>query len=118
MTPALEISIWLSSLSFLAYGIAYFWSPKLQSEFVRFGLSKFGALTAVLEILGGFGLLVGLFFSSILLLSSGGLALLMFLGVITRIRVRDSIIAMAPALFFMGLNTYIFLAVFMGMGTA
>jgi len=104
----LEASILISSLSFLAYGIAYFYSQKLKDEFTRFGLTKFGKLTAILEILGAVGLLVGYFNTYILLLSSGGLSLLMFLGVGTRIKVRDSIKQTLPATFFMFLNGYIF----------
>ncbi len=104
----LTILILISSLSFLGYGIAYFKSPQMKSEFKRFGLEKAGMLTAVLELLGAVGLLVGLKFRLILLISAGGLALLMFLGVAVRIKVKDSFWIALPALFFMTLNSYIF----------
>jgi len=104
----LEVLIVFSSLSFLGYGTAYFLSPKMKSEFVRFGLSDFGTLTAILEIVGALGLLIGLMFNDILLVSSGGLALLMFLGVIVRLKVKDGLWASSPAIFFLGLNAYIF----------
>jgi len=104
----LEVLIIFSSLSFLAYGITYFSSTKMRYEFVRFGLSKFGTFTAILEIMGALGLLVGLVFNHILILSSGGLALLMFLGVIVRLKVKDGLLASSPALFYFGLNLYIF----------
>lgn len=104
----LQSLVLLSSISFLSYGIAYFLSPKMKSEFIRFGLSKFGALTATLEILGALGLLVGLITNQILILSSGGLALLMLFGVLARLRVNDGFFAILPALFFLGLNAYIF----------
>ena len=58
----LTILILISSLSFMAYGIAYFKTPEMKSEFKRFGLEKVGTLTAILEILGAGGLLVGLKF--------------------------------------------------------
>ena len=48
----------------------------MQNEFKRFKLEKFTKLTGILELLGGIGLLVGLKFGFILLISSGGLALL------------------------------------------
>lgn len=98
-----------SSLSFLGYGIAYFASPKMKSEFVRFGLAKLGTLTAVLEIIGAAGLLLGLQSNFFLVISSGGLALLMFFGVIVRLRVKDGIIASSPATLYMFLNLYIFI---------
>jgi hypothetical protein len=106
----LDILIILSGISFLLYGIAYFSSPNMKSEFVRFGLAKFGILTAVLEILGAIGLLVGLLNNFVLLISSGGLALLMFFGFLVRLKVKDSLWVSLPALFYMLLNTYILLA--------
>ena len=104
----LNILAIISSLSFMGYGIAYFISPEMKSEFKRFGLQKVGALTAVLEILGAVGLLAGLKVHFILLISAGGLGLLMFLGVAVRIKVKDSLWLTLPALFFMILNSFIF----------
>lgn len=96
-----------SSLSFLFYGTSYFATTKMKTEFKRFGLEKFGALIAVLEILGGLGLLIGLALSPILIIAAGGLTLLMFLGVLVRIKMRDSFWLTLPALFYMLLNLYI-----------
>ncbi len=106
----LEILIIISGLSFLIYGIAYFTSPHMKSEFVRFGLAKFGILTAILEILGAIGLLVGLLNNFVLLIASGGLAILMFFGFLTRLRVKDSFWVSLPAIVYMLLNLYIFSA--------
>ncbi len=80
----------------------------MKEEFKRFGLEKAGALTAILELLGGVGLLIGLKLFPILLVSAGGLTLLMLLGVIVRIKVKDSLWVTMPALFFMLLNASIF----------
>jgi len=104
----LTMLIVISSLSFTGYGIAYFSSAKMKSEFKRFGLEKAGALTAILEIVGALGLLLGLKIHLILLVSAAGLAVLMLLGVAVRIKVRDTIWVTLPALFFMILNAYIF----------
>ena len=92
----------------MGYGIAYFKSPQMKSEFKRFGLEKAGALTAILELLGAVGLVVGLKFHLILLIAAGGLAILMLLGVAIRIKTKDRLWISLPALFFMILNTYIF----------
>ncbi len=97
-----------SSLSFMGYGIAYFKSSKMKTEFKRFGLEKVGALTAILEIFGALGLLLGFKFHAILLIAAGGLSILMLLGFAIRIKVKDSVWLMIPALFFMLLNAYIF----------
>jgi hypothetical protein len=82
----------------------------MKNEFKRFGLEKIGLTTVLLEIIGALGLLVGLKFNPILTISSFGLALLMLSGLIVRIKLKDSIWISFPALFYMGLNTYIFLA--------
>ena len=95
-------------MSFMGYGIAYFISPQMKIEFKRFGLEKVGTLTAVLELLGAAGLLAGLKFHLILLISAGGLAVLMFLGVAIRLKVKDSFWLTLPALFYMILNSFIF----------
>tara|TARA_B110000091_G_scaffold198197_1_gene227014 strand:- start:305 stop:643 length:339 start_codon:yes stop_codon:yes gene_type:complete len=103
-----KICILISSLSFFAYAISYFTSPHMKKEFKRFGLEKIGLLTIILEFIGATGLIVGLKFNPILTISSFGLALLMIFGLIVRIKLKDSVWISLPALFYMGLNTYIF----------
>ncbi len=108
MTTIFIVCVLISSLSFLAYAISYFISPHMKNEFKRFKLEKLGLLTIVLEILGALGLLIGLLFKPLLLISAGGLALLMLLGLMARIRSQDSLLISLPALFYMFLNSYIF----------
>jgi hypothetical protein len=106
-----KICTFLSSGSFFAYVISYFTSPHMKNEFKRFGLEKMGLFTIILQTLGAAGLLVGLLFNPILIISSAGLSLLMFSGLIVRIKLRDSIWVSFPAFFYMILNAYIFFAV-------
>jgi hypothetical protein len=80
----------------------------MKNEFQRFGLEKMATFVIVLEIIGAVGLLVGLLNTPILLVASGGLAALMFLGVLVRIKVKDSVWVSLPAAFFMAVNAYIF----------
>ena len=108
MMNLLNVLIFISSMSFLGYGIAYFTSPQMKNEFKRFGLEKIGTLTAILELLGAVGLLVGLKIQLILLISAGGLAMLMFLGVAVRVKVKDSLAISLPALSFVVLKICIF----------
>ena len=100
----------MSSFSFFAYAFSYFNSPHMKNEFKRFGLEKIGLTTVLLEITGALGLLIGLKFHFILLISSLGLALLMFIGFIVRIKLKDSIWISLPAFFYLALNAYIFWA--------
>jgi len=98
----------ISSFSFLAYSISYFILPHMKTEFKRFNIEKLGLLTIILEILGAVGLLIGLLFKPILLISSGGLAILMLLALMIRIKSKDSLLISLPALFYMILNACIF----------
>lgn len=104
----LTICILLSSSSFIIYAISYFVGTHMKAEFKRFNLEKLGLLVIILEILGALGLIVGIWYEPLLLLSSAGLALLMFLGLIVRFNLKDSLWISLPALFYMALNTYIF----------
>lgn len=83
----------------------------MKAEFKRFGLERLGTVTAYLELLGGVGLLLGLYNYKLSIISSGGLALLMFCGIIVRIKIRDSFLLTLPALLYFLLNLYIFLKV-------
>jgi len=105
-----QVLVIISSLSFLAYGITYFTSSKMKNEFIRFGLSRLGIISSILQILGALGLLVGLVYNFILPIASGGLTLMMFVGVAVRLKIKDSVFIMLPALFFLFLNLYIFCA--------
>jgi hypothetical protein len=104
-----NICVFLSSLSFIAYVISYFTSHHMKSEFKRFKLEKLGLFTIILQFFGALGLLIGLQFNPLLIISSGGLALLMLIGVLVRIKLKDSLLITLPALFYMCLNTYIFI---------
>ena len=104
-----KICILISSFSFFAYTIYYFKSSKMEMEFKRFGLEKFGLIIMTLQFLGATGLLVGLLFNPLLIISSLGLALLMLAGFLVRLKLKDGILVSLPALFYMSLNAYIFL---------
>ena len=107
MTRAVEIVIVLSAVLFLGYGSLVLFTGGMREEFERFGLARFRRATGALEVLGGAGLLVGPLRAEVLVLASGGLALLMLLGVITRVRVRDGVLETLPALLLMLANAFI-----------
>ena len=111
MNTLFVMMVLVSSISFIIYGSLLLLSPKMQDEFKRFGLEKFTKLTGVLELLGGIGMLTGLMFDNILLISSGGLTLLMLLGFIVRLKVKDGFRLSFPSFFFMILNLYVFIMV-------
>ena len=98
----------LSGCSFVFYGTHCLISPAMEREFLRYGLANMRVLTAWLEILGGVGLVVGLWWPLAFWVSSGGLSILMLCGLYTRFRVGDPIHLWVPALLLLILNTYLF----------
>lgn len=100
----------VSAALFLVYGSLVLFTGGMRAEFERFGLAGFRRATGALEVLGGVGLLVGLLRTEALIVASGGLALLMLLGVLTRIRVRDPFVEIVPAAGLMLTNGFILAA--------
>jgi hypothetical protein len=76
-------------------------------EFQRYGLKHYRILTGILQLAGSFSLIIGFWISSFTLVGSGGLVMLMLLGVIVRIRIKDKPYLLFPAIFFMCLNIII-----------
>ena len=94
----------ISILSFAWYGVSCFVSAAMVAEFERYHLARFRSLTGMLQVAGSLGLFAGYFSRPLLLLSAGGLATMMLLGVIVRLRIRDPLSAAIPAFAFLVLN--------------
>ncbi len=94
----------VSGLSFLHYGREVLSETRLEEEFSRYGLSDVRRLVGVLEVLGGVGVIAGLFVAPLGALAALGLAVLMLLGVVVRIRLRDAPRLMVPAALLCVLN--------------
>jgi hypothetical protein len=99
----------ISIITFLFYGISCLFSNKRILEFERYKLIRFRKLTGALEIAGALGLLVGMVFKPLLLFSSAGLATLMLLGIMARLRIQDPLLAIIPAFVLFSLNLFVFL---------
>ncbi|MEO8196036.1 MAG: DoxX family protein [Thermoanaerobaculia bacterium] len=107
MTRAYYASIVVSSTLFLFYGIACLTFDRMKRDFERFGLGRLRTLAGTLEVAGALGLLAGFLWPPLLPLSAGGLALMMLVGIVARIRVLDSLAQTLPALVLMFLNLFI-----------
>ncbi len=77
-------------------------------EFNRWGYKKFRKIIALLQFLGGFGLLIGLHFPLLLIIVSALLTLMMIIAIYVRIRINDNIINALPAILYAILNFTIF----------
>jgi uncharacterized membrane protein YphA (DoxX/SURF4 family) len=105
----------VSGLGFLIYGFQCLVSPFMKAEFERFQVPHYRVLTGILEILGGIGVITGHFVPLIGALAAAGLCILMAMGVVTRIRVKDSAFQCLPASFFCFLNGLIAIQYFEAM---
>ena len=77
-------------------------------EFNRWGYKKFRKIIALLQFLGGFGLLIGLHFTLVLTIVSALLTLMMVIAIYVRIRIKDNLINAFPAILYAILNFIIF----------
>ena len=98
----------LSMVLFIWYGLTCLFSERMVSEFTRYHLSHLRVLTGALQLAGGLGILVGHFYRPILLLSAGGLAMMMFVALLTRFRIRDPLPLAIPSFCLCILNIFIF----------
>ena len=104
-----SVLIIFSGVTFIVYGLLCLATDHMMLEFTRYGLEKFRTLTGFLELLGGLGSLIGFFYSRpVLLLSTLGLTLLMLLGIIVRLRIKDPIFLILPAFVLFVTNAIIF----------
>jgi hypothetical protein len=100
--------IFFSAISFAFFGIGCFVAPRMKKEFLRYELSEQRNFVGVLQLLGAIGLVIGYYYSPMLILVSAScLSLLMLLGFGVRLKIKDSIVQSAPALFYALLNAYI-----------
>ncbi|MEI7546403.1 MAG: DoxX family protein [Mycobacteriaceae bacterium] len=97
----------LSALLFLYYGLSVLFSNAMVTEFDQFGLPNLRRFTGVLELLGAVGLLVGYLIPPLVIAASGGLALLMALGLAVRFRSKSSLPDSIAALVMLLINLFI-----------
>lgn len=102
-----ESIILFSALSFLIYGTGCFASMHLQLEFQRFGFSAQRKLIGFLQICGALALVSGFWIPLLGKAGATGLALMMLVAIIVRIRIRDSFPKTSPAILYCVLNTYL-----------
>jgi hypothetical protein len=114
MTRAYPAALLISSLVFLFYGIACLAFDGMKRDFERFGLTHLRVLTGSLEVLGALGLMAGFWWPPLVVLSAGGLAVMMLLGIATRIGVLDSLAQTLPAVLLMLLNAWLAWAAWAG----
>lgn len=103
-----------NGLAFIFFGLSCLFSPQMRLEFQRYGLTRQRSLVGALQLLGGVGVLVGItVYLPILPFALAGLFLLMVLGVMVRIRIRDPFRQLLPAAAFAMLNLFLLILEFL-----
>lgn len=97
----------ISAITFITYGLLCVFTGHMREEFKRYRLERYRILTGILELVGGIGTLIGLNSKVIFNISTTGLATLMLLGLFVRIRIKDPLFEMLPALILMIVNMYL-----------
>ena len=108
MRALYEVLVIISILAFFFYGLSVLFSNAMVEEFERYGLTRFRRLTGFVEVLGAAGLLAGYVVPALTIVASGGLALLMALGVAVRFRSGDSVAQALQAVGMLLVNLFIF----------
>ena len=76
-------------------------------EFIRYRIPQFRELSGWFQILGSLGIIIGFWIDNIQVLSTIGLSLMMLFGVGVRIKIKDDLIKILPAVCYFVLNTYL-----------
>ena len=101
----LNLSILIfSAVSFIFYGITSFFSKRMLTEYARWGYKNQRILLGCLQLLGGVGLLIGIGNSLLLSVASFLLTFMMITAIFVRIKIKDSIVQMSPAIFYTLVN--------------
>jgi uncharacterized membrane protein YphA (DoxX/SURF4 family) len=101
----LNLSLLLfSAVSFIFYGISSFFSKRMLSEYARWGYKNQRILLGCLQLLGGVGLLIGITNTLLLSVASFLLTFMMITAVFVRIKIKDNIIQMSPAILYTVVN--------------
>ncbi len=103
----IEILEIFSAISFIFYGVLSFFSKAMKSEFIRWKISQFRVIVGMAQLCGGFGLIIGFYVPIFTLLASFGLSILMLLGFILRIMVKDGMLKSFPSFFYFLINVII-----------
>ena len=93
-----QIITLFAGVSFIIYGINSFSSQKMVLEFKRWGLEKKRKIIAVSQFICGVLLCLGLISKTMLFISSSFLVIMMLTAVYVRIKIKDNISEILPAM--------------------
>ena len=99
-----------TSISFIVYGINSFTSNRMVNEYQRWGFGKYRKLIGISQILCGAGLLIGLKYLALLQFASLSLIIMMSLAILVRVKIKDNISEVLPAISYLVLSILILMS--------
>ena len=97
MNPA-TIIIYFTGFSFIAYGINSFVSKRMINEFKRWGLEDKRKIIGICQFIAGIGIILGSEFKTVLISSAIFIIMMMIKAIVVRIRIKDDISDIMPAI--------------------
>jgi|TARA_A200000113_G_scaffold192980_1_gene182363 uncharacterized membrane protein YphA (DoxX/SURF4 family) len=97
MNPA-TIIIYFTGFSFIAYGINSFVSKRMINEFKRWGLEDKRKIIGICQFIAGIGIILGSEFKTVLISSAIFIIMMMIIAIVVRIRIKDDISDIMPAI--------------------
>ena len=94
--------------SYIIYGINSFSSKKMVLEYKRWGLEKKRKIIAISQFVCGVLLCTGLIYKTILFIASTFLIIMMLTAVYVRIKIKDNISEILPAIAYLLIGFLIF----------
>ena len=98
----------LSGIAFICYALSFYLFPQMRLEFEKLEIDQYSRLITFFELLGGIGMIIGIFYNPILIISSLGLTIMMILALFMRIYYMNHFKFMIQALILTIINGYIF----------
>ena len=104
----LTLVILFTAISFVIYGYSSFMSKRMISEYSRWGFADQRKIIGFFQLLGGIGLLVGIKVNILLFITSLSFIIMMLFAIIVRIKIKDGIVEILPAITYLFFNIMIF----------
>ena len=104
----LNLVILFTAISFVIYGYSSFMSKRMISEYSRWGFADQRKIIGFFQLLGGIGLLIGIKVNILLFITSLSFIIMMLFAIIVRIKIKDGIVEILPAITYLFLNIMIF----------
>ena len=104
----LNFIILFSAFSFRIYGYSSFMSKRMISEYSRWGFTDQRKIIGFFQLLGGIGLIVGIKVNVLLFITSLSFIIMMLFAIAVRIKIKDGIVEILPAITYLFLNIMIF----------